>query len=164
MCMLSATPQNVARQLLCPWNSPGKNTGVGRHFLLQGNLPHPGIEPTYLACPASAGRLFTTESPGKPHTCNHRKMVLKVQSAKTGGPQIQNYFHNNAQFISVTQSCPTLCNLMDCSTTGFAVHRQLPEPTQTPVHHISEAIQLSHPLLSPSPPAFSLSQHQGLFQ
>ena len=64
---------------------------------------------------------------------------------------------------SVTQSCPTLCDPMDCSTPGFTVHHQLPEPPQTYVHHIGDAIQPSHPLLSPTP-AFNLSQHQGLFQ
>ena len=53
---------------------------------------------------------------------------------------------------------------MDCSTPGFPVHHQLPEPTQTHIHWISDAIQPSHPLLSPSPPALNLSQHQGLFQ
>ena len=68
------------------------------------------------------------------------------------------------KFSSVTQSCPTLCNPMDCSTPGLPVHHQLPGPTQTHVHHISNAIQSSHPLSSPSPPTFSLSQHQGLFQ
>ena len=60
----------------------------------------------------------------------------------------------------VTQSCPTLCNPMDRSTPGFPVHHQLPEPTQTHVHHVGDAIQPSHPLSSPSP-AFNLSQHQG---
>ena len=65
---------------------------------------------------------------------------------------------------SVAQSCPTLCNPMDCSTPGFPVLHHLPELVQTRVHWISDAIQPSHPLLSPSPPAFSLSQHQGLFQ
>ena len=64
-------------------------------------------------------------------------------------------------FTSVTQSCPTLCNPMDCSTSGFPVHHQLPEPTQTHVHRVSDAIQLSHPLSSLSPPTFSLSQHHG---
>ena len=68
-----------------------------------------------------------------------------------------------SQFSSVTQSCPTLCNPMDCSTLGFPVHHQLPELTQTHVHQVGDAIQPSHPLSSPSPPAFSLSQHQGLF-
>ena len=65
---------------------------------------------------------------------------------------------------SVTQSCLTLCETMDCSTPGFPVHHQLPELTQTHVHWVSDAIQPSHPLSSPSPPAFNLSQHQGLFQ
>ena len=60
------------------------------------------------------------------------------------------------QFSSVTLSCPTLCNLMDCSTPGFSVHHQLPEPTQTHVHSIRDAIQPSHLLPSPSPPAFNL--------
>ena len=53
---------------------------------------------------------------------------------------------------------------MDWSMPGFPAHHQLPEPTQTHVHHVSDAIQPSHPLSSPSPPAFNLSQHQGLFQ
>ena len=65
---------------------------------------------------------------------------------------------------SVTQSCPTLCNLMNCSMPGLPVHHQLPELAQTQVHQASDAIQPSHPLLSPSPPAFKLSQHQGLFK
>ena len=68
------------------------------------------------------------------------------------------------QFSSVTQSCLTLCDPMDCSTPGLRVHPQLPEFTQTHVHRVSDAIQPSHPLSSPSPPAFNLSQHQGLFQ
>ena len=72
--------------------------------------------------------------------------------------------HVSIQFGSVTQSCSTLCDPMDCSTPGFPVHHQLPEFTQTHVHWNSDAIQPSHPLSSPSPPAFNLSQHQGLFQ
>ena len=68
------------------------------------------------------------------------------------------------QFSSVAQSCLTLCYPMGCSTPGLPVHRQLPEFTQTHVHWVGGAIQLSHPLSSPSPPAFNLSQHQGLFQ
>ena len=67
-------------------------------------------------------------------------------------------------FSSVAQSCPTLCDLMDCSTPGFPVHHQLPELAQTRVHRVSDAIQPCHPLLSPSPSAFDLSQHQGPFQ
>ena len=68
------------------------------------------------------------------------------------------------QFSSVAQLCPTLCDPMDCSTPGLPVHHQLPEFTQTHVHWVGDAIQPSHPLSSPSPPAFNLSQHQGLFQ
>ena len=71
---------------------------------------------------------------------------------------------SGVQFSSVTQSCLTPCDPMDCSTPGFAVHHQLPEPAQTHVHRVGDAIQPSHPLSSPSPPAFNLSQHQGLFQ
>ena len=62
------------------------------------------------------------------------------------------------------QSRPTLCNPMNHSTPGLPVHHQLPELTHTHIHRASDAIQPSHPLLSPSPPAFNLSQHQSLFQ
>ena len=68
------------------------------------------------------------------------------------------------QFSSVTQYCQTLCYPRDCSTPGFSVHHQLPELAQTNVHRVNDAIQPSHPLSSPSPPAFNLSQHQGLLQ
>ena len=68
------------------------------------------------------------------------------------------------QFSSVTQSCLTLCDPMDCSTPGFPVHHQLLELAQTLVHWVGDAIQPFSPLLSPFPPAFNLSQHQGLFQ
>ena len=63
-------------------------------------------------------------------------------------------------FSSVTQSCQTLGDPMDCSTPGFPVHHWLLELAQTHTHRVSDAIQPSHPLLSPSPPAFNLSQHQ----
>ena len=71
---------------------------------------------------------------------------------------------SSVQFSSVAESCPTLCDSMNCSTPGLPVHHQLPEFTQTHVHQVSDAIQPSHPLSSPSPPAFILSQHQGLFK
>ena len=67
-------------------------------------------------------------------------------------------------FSSVTQLCLTICNPMDCSIPGFPVHHQLLELTQTHVHWVGDAMQPSHPLLSPSPPALNLSQHQGLFK
>ena len=70
---------------------------------------------------------------------------------------------DSVQFSSVAQSCPTLCNPMNCSMPGLPVHHQFLEFTQTHVHWVGDAIQPSHPLLSPFPPAFSLSQPQGLF-
>ena len=72
--------------------------------------------------------------------------------------------HDHFQFSLVAHSCPILCDPMDCSTADFPVHLQLPELTQTHLHLVIDAIQPSHPLQSPSPPAFSLPQHQGLFQ
>ena len=68
------------------------------------------------------------------------------------------------QFSSITQSCPTLWDPMDCSTPGLPVHHQLLQFTQTHVHWVGDAIQPSHLLLCPSPPVLNLSQHQGLFQ
>ena len=71
---------------------------------------------------------------------------------------------SSVQFSSISQSCLTLCNIMDCSMPGLPVHYQLPEFTQTHIHWVCDAIQPSHPLLSPSLPALNLSQHQGLFK
>ena len=68
------------------------------------------------------------------------------------------------QFSSVTHSCPTLCNPMNCSTQSLPIHHQVLEFTETHVHRVGDAIQPSHPLSSPSPPAPSPSQHQSLFQ
>ena len=72
--------------------------------------------------------------------------------------------HEIVQFSSVAQSCLTLCDPMNRSTPGLPVHHQLPDFTQTHVLRVGDAIQPSHPLLSPSPPALNLSQHQGLFK
>ena len=80
---------------------------------------------------------------------------MKISSSSLG---------NRFQFQSVAQLGLTLCDPMDCSVPGFPVHHQLLELTQTHVHRVGDAIQPSHPLLLPSPPAFNLSQHQGLFQ
>ena len=89
---------------------------------------------------------------------NQKKFFLNNKKQKDKGN------HLLVQFSSVVQSCPTHCNPMDCSTPGFPVHHQLSELTQTHVHWASDVIQPSHPLSSPSPPAFNLYQHQGLFQ
>ena len=95
------------------------------------------------------GCLLSSESPGfgKSHGCV--------------------FWLNSSGFsccCSVAQSCPTLCNPMDCSAPGFPVLHHLTELAQTHVHRVSDAIQRSYPLPSPSPPTFNLSQHQGLFQ
>ena len=107
-----------------------------------GDLPDPGIKPVSLACPGLARGFFTTSATwDAPSTCL-----------------------SSVQFSSVTQSCPTLCDPMNHSTPGLPVHHQLPEFTKTHVHCVGNAIQPSHPLSSPSPPALNLSQHQGLFK
>ena len=82
---------------------------------------------------------------------------------KLGHFDIYKRMYKPCQFSSVTQSCPTLCNPMDCSTPVLPVHHQLPQLTQTHVHWVGDAIQPSHPLPSPSP-TFNLSQQQGLFK
>ena len=84
-----------------------------------------------------------------------------------GGILLETYNQLNirtVQFSSVAQSCPTLCDPMDCSRPGLPVHHQLLELTQTHVHRVGDAIQPSHLVSSPSPPVFNLSQHQGLFK
>ena len=85
----------------------------------------------------------------------HKKVIL------TQGPL--NFFIS-VHFSSAAQSCPTLCDPMDCSTPGLPVHHQLLELTQTHVHWVGDAIQPSHPLSWPSAPTFNHSQHQGLFR
>ena len=91
----------------------------------------------------------------------HDLITSKVAppNAITWGSRASTYHH---QFSSVTQLCPTLCNPMDCSMPGLPVHHQLLEFAQTHVHWVSDAIQPSHPLPSPSSPAFTLSLHDAL--
>ena len=90
------------------------------------------------------------------------------QKIKWTGRKMNSFVIKNSkeynQFSSVTKLCPTLCNPMNPSTPGLPVHHLLPEFTQTHVHRVSDAIQPSHPLSSPSPPAPNPSQHQSLFQ
>ena len=78
--------------------------------------------------------------------------------------KLLNYQLSDIQFSSVAQSCPTLFDPMNCSTPGLPVHHKLPGFTQTHVYRVGDAIQPSHPLSSPSPPAPNPSQRQGLFQ
>ena len=79
-------------------------------------------------------------------------------------PNFKTLIFHLVQFNSVAQSCLTLWDSMDCSMPGFPVHNQLPELAQTHVHWVSDAIQPSHPLSSPSSPAFNFAEHQGLYQ
>ena len=89
--------------------------------------------------------------------------IVKCLPQRPQGSQ-SNIFTISVQFSSVAQSCPTLCDPMNRSTPGLPVHHQLPEFTQTHVYWVGDAIQPSHPLSSPSPPAPNPSQHQSLFQ
>ena len=121
----------------------GKNSGGGCHFLLQG---------IFLTQKSNPYLLSLLHWPAYSLPLSHqRSSKVKVQ-------------FSSVQFISVAQSCPTLCDPLNHSTPGLPVHHQLPEFTQTHVHRVSDAIQPSHPLSSPSPPAPNPSQHQSLFQ
>ena len=99
------------------------------------------------------------------HTDTH----TYIHNINTGvWPHLENYCSTESlqlvQFSSVAQSCSTLCDPMNCNMPGIPLHHQLLEFTQTDVHQVGDAIQPSHSLLSPSPPAPNPSQHQGLFQ
>ena len=102
------------------------------------------------------------------HITVKRSIIKKCTNNKfwrrcAGKGTLQHYWWG-CKLSSVTKSCLTLCDPMDCSMPGCPVHHQLLELAQIHFHRISDAIQPSHPLYSPSPPAFNLSQHQGLFQ
>ena len=133
-----ATPGTVAHQAFLSMRFPRQEYWSGLSFPPPGDFPDPEIEPSSLVL---TGRFFTTEPPGKPCPA-----------------------FSSVQFSSVAQSCPTLCDPMNRSTPGLSVHHQLPEFKQTHVHRVGDAIQPSHPLSSPSPPAPNFSQHQSLFQ
>ena len=83
---------------------------------------------------------------------------------KSESSRLQDQMVNSVKFSLVAQSCPTLCDPIELRKPSFPVHHQLPKVTQTCVHRVDDAIQPSHPLSSPSPPAFNLSNYQGLFQ
>ena len=100
--------------------------------------------------------LFPTQGRNPPHLCVLHWQVVSLPLARPGKPSVQ--------FSSVAQSCPTLRDPMNRSMPGLPVQHQLPEFTQTHAHRVSDAIQPSHPLSSPSPPAPNPSQHQSLFQ
>ena len=119
-----------------------------------GDLPDPGIEPTSLMSPALADGFFTTWEALCACACKCAQSLESCPSLNHGG---------NDCCFSVTPSCPTLCDPTDFCRTGFPVLCHATEFTQTHIHRASDAIQPCHPPASPSPPAFSLSWHQGLF-
>ena len=125
-------------------------------------------------CPARAQPASRTSSPHSALSQDTGTTGLFSSSLRTSSlflpygsttivPQPRLLF-SSVQFSSVAQSCLTLCDPMNCSTPGLPVHHQLSDFTQTHVHQVSEGIQPSHPLSSPFPPAFNLSQHRGLFR
>ena len=137
---LFATLWTVACQAPLSWDFPGKNPGLGCHFLLQGNLPSPGVKP---ASPALLMDSVPTKPSGKPiHSGVSLTKYVVVQSL----------------------SHVRLCNPTDNSTAGFPVLHYLPEFAETHIHWVGDTIQPSYLLLTPSPPTLNLSQHQGLFQ
>ena len=126
----------------------------GLPFLSPGDLPDPGIEPE---SPALQAHSLPAELPRKTHNQSLVPTFFLLY------PKTDVQF-SSVQLISVAQLCSTLCDPMNRSMPGLPVHHQLPEFTQTQVHRISDAIQPSHPWLSPSPPAPNPSQNQSLFQ
>ena len=139
-------------RLLHPWDFPGKSTGKFPYAF--STFPTsdswlPWQIPLYPA-------LFSATIPTwySPAFSTHFSLF----------PVLALAVWSTLQFSSVAQLCPALCNPMNRSTPGLPVHHQLPEFTQTHIHWVSDAIQLSHPLSSPSPPTPNLSQHQSLFQ
>ena len=142
---------------LChPWDSPGKNTGVGCHFLLQCIKVKSESEVTSVVSDS---------------VCPHRRQPIRLLclgdfpgKSTAVGCHCLFHFFSSVQFSSVAQSCPILCDPMNHNTPGLPIHQQLPEFTQTHIHRVSDAMQPSHPLSSPSPPAPNHSQHQSIFQ
>ena len=146
---------------------PGKNIGVGCHAVLQEIFPTQASNP---GLPHFRQILYCLSHQGRPRIL---EWVAYPSSRGTSQPRNRTgvsciaggFFTSWVQLKtgSGTKSCPTLYDPMDCSTPGFPVHHQLLERAQTHVRWVGDAIQPSHPLLSPSP-ALSLSQNQGLFQ
>ena len=136
---LCATPWTLAHQAPLSMEFSRPEYWSRLPFPSPGDLLDPGIKSTSFVSPALLADSLSFEPPGKPFLVCMASLL---------------------SFVS--QSCLTLCNPMDCSTPGFPVLHYLPELAQTPVHRVSDAIQPSYPLSSPSPPAFNLSQHPGL--
>ena len=143
---------------------------TGRLVQIERPLWAPTVPMSFLEGPILSHFVFLTEAPARPAMLTARKtwwphclftgpMLLPGLSWPSAASS-----PSSGQLSSVTQSCLIPCDPMDCSTPGLPVYRQLLEFIQTHVHWVSDAIQPSHPLSSPFPPAFSLSQYQGVFK
>ena len=119
---------------------------------------------TWVSC--IAGRFFTTEPLRSMVVLNCLWLYLigYVYAVQEPGGKFSSTYQVTPQFSSVTQSCLSLCDPVNCSTPGLPVHHQLPKFTQIHVHQVSDTIQPPHPLSPPSPPAPNPSQDQSLFQ
>ena len=109
------------------------------------------------------GKLNSLLTPTMPYSRRYY-LYFTDEKDEAQGQHSPRSLNQSDQIRSVAQSCPTLCDPMNCSTPGLPVHHQVLEFTETHVHQVSDAIQPSHPLSSPSPPAPNPSQHQSLFQ
>jgi len=152
-------PQSIIKLEDAPTSSPREVRD--RNFALTHGLL------SWRQFPAEAGncwRELSCELPEATLTADG-EISTQVQKTRSGWHLAQYCFFLTpfSSFSSVAQSCLTLCDPRDCNTPGFPVHHQLPGFTHTCVHWVGDAIQPSHPLSSPSPPPFNLSQHQDLF-
>ena len=139
-----------------PWDSPGKNTGVGCHFLLQSMKVKSESEVAQ-----SCLTLSDPKDHSLPGFSTHR--IFQARVLEWDAIAFSVMWHD-VQFSSVAQLCPTVCDPMNLSMPSLPIHHQLWKSTQTHVLCVGDAIQPSHPPSSPSPPALNLSQHQGLFK
>ena len=135
---------------------------VGSHFLLQGIFLSQGSNLCFLCLLHCRQDLYLLSHQGNPS--NFTSCFLIACEVQSLSYVFQVLIQGPMQFCSVAQSCSTLCDPTNRSTSGLSVYHQLLEFTQTRVHRVSDAIQPFHPLSSPSPPAPNPSQHQSLFQ
>ena len=154
-CVWLCAPQRtIAYQAPLSREFPRQEYWRGLPLHSPGDLLKSGVGPR---SPAFQENSLTLEPPGKPTFFVGLYCNLTFHLWRKA-------INSSFQFSSVSQSCLTLCEPMNCSMPGLPVHHLLPEFTQTHVHWVGDAIQPSHPLSSPSPPAPNLSQHQSLFQ